>query len=503
MSSVLRNLGPTEGAPAADPQAGFQPVRWQLDSVLAAPAWLQRAFDMLQRQSAAGLASDSAQPAALLQLEPATPGMASSAGVSVPTAFLLTDDQGRLLHPRWPLLHDITAGRGVGLVLWQWLGERRWQRSHQTRLAAGHRWAEGGTVLARALVLLLEQVRRQDLGAAASTTPVGSGSPDARSVSAAQPLTAPQVWACRWAGAWRAWRAVQRSRLLREEWRIGVVDAPVHRLLQGDPMPPPRWLSTPPGLGYWADPMGLGLQHDHLVCEYYSELTGLGQIESLALGPDGEVVQRQVLPMGAGKHASFPLLVQIDGRLLGIAETAALRECVIHEVDAQGQWHPIAATLKGIAAADPVLFQWQGLYWLAYTDIDVGEMDNLCLQSAPSLQGPWTPHPRNPVKIDIGGARMAGGMLLHQGALYRPGQNCLGAYGAAVQIYRIRKLTATEFEEEPVRSLVPDPDGPCPDGLHTLSAWGERTLIDGKRYVFSPSVVWWKVRRRLGRTAAP
>jgi hypothetical protein len=186
-----------------------------------------------------------------------------------------------------------------------------------------------------------------------------------------------------------------------------------------------------------------------------------------------------------------------EGCWYGMAETSANRECVLHRVDDSGRWHPVATLLPGVAAADPALFYWGDRYWLAYTDMDLGETDNLCLQYASSLSGPWQAHANNPVKLDVTGARMAGGVFVHDGALYRPAQNCLKTYGGAVVLHRILTCTPAAFAEVPVQRLLPDAKGPFADGLHTVSAWGQRTLVDSKRHVFSLATVWRKLRRRL------
>jgi len=300
-------------------------------------------------------------------------------------------------------------------------------------------------------------------------------------------------------GRWRAWLALQRSRWYREQWRIGVIEAPLSTLVGSAKLPQPSWMPPYGGLGYWADPTAVAGSDSRILAEYFDEVSGLGRIEELKLNADCGVEERQVMPMGGGGHASFPLAMQLDGRWLGLAETAALRACELHEIDAQGQWQPLATLLPGMAAADPALFQWQGHYWLACTDVDQGAMDNLCLFHAERPEGPWHPHANNPVKVDVVGARMAGALFWHRGELYRPAQNCLGSYGASVMLYRVLRCSPTEFEEEPVRHLTPDPGGPCPDGLHTVNAWGARTLVDGKRHVFSLPLGWLKLRRRLAR----
>src|SRR5439155_21984126 len=96
-----------------------------------------------------------------------------------------------------------------------------------------------------------------------------------------------------------------------------------------------------------------------------------------------------------------------------------------------------ATLLDGVAAADPTLFRWEGRYWLAYTDVDRGPFDNLCLSYAERLQGPWHPHANNPVKVDHGSARPGGTPFLHEGRLYRPAQDCRLTYGRAVALNRI------------------------------------------------------------------
>ena len=60
---------------------------------------------------------------------------------------------------------------------------------------------------------------------------------------------------------------------------------------------------------------------------------------------------------------------------------------------------------------------------------------------------------------------------------------------------RVNRLTPTEFEEEVVTTVRPDPHGRFPHGLHTLSAVGSATLIDGKRLVFVPAAFWNEVRK--------
>jgi len=405
-------------------------------------------------------------------------------------------------------LHSITAGQGLALRLWQ-RRQGQWVCVRHLHVAASPRYALGVQHLARAAAQLLQQAG-VDLALGVPGSITNPLAPHGNAPAAA-------VWLALLQGRWRQWLGRQRARWLRERWRLGVIDAPAHQVMSLPGPPVVRWLEEPPGLGYWADPMSSGCigfskvsssnsgnsgssgssGGQQLYCEYFDERSGVGHIERLTLDEQDRVIDRVALPLGGGTHASFPLVTQIDGRRLGLIENAARRECVLFEIDDHGHWHPSSTLLRGVAAGDPALFVWEGRYWLAYTDTDLGVTDNLCLQYADRLEGPWQPHANNPVKMDITSARMAGGFFWHDGTLHRPAQNCLLTYGASVVLHRVVRCTPNDYVEETMGHLVPDPAGPCPDGLHTFSAWGQRTLIDGKEHVLSVRTAGHKLWRRL------
>lgn len=305
--------------------------------------------------------------------------------------------------------------------------------------------------------------------------------------------------------AWRGWYERQRARFVTEHWCIGYIEAPIEAVLSQQRLEV-RWLTRPDSRGYWADPFGLPGDRERLSCEFFDERTGIGHLETLTLDEDGTIRFRERLEVGEGEHTSFPAVFEIDGERFGLAETAALRAITLHAVDAHGRWTPVVDLLQDVQAADPVLFKAEGRYWLAYTDLSLGAMDNLCLMYADDLEGPWRAHANNPVKVDIRGARMAGRPFVHGGQLYRPAQDCLHTYGSAVVIHRIEHLSPWRFEETVVRRLEADVQAHLPHGMHTISAWGNRTLVDAKIERMNPVAWMRKLRERVGlspRTAAP
>ena len=57
-------------------------------------------------------------------------------------------------------------------------------------------------------------------------------------------------------------------------------------------------------------------------------------------------------------------------------------------------------------------------------------------------------------------------------------------------ILRVDTLSEKEYAEEPIARIAPDPGGPYPAGLHTLSSLGEWTLVDGKRWAATGIARW-------------
>ena len=75
---------------------------------------------------------------------------------------------------------------------------------------------------------------------------------------------------------------------------------------------------------------------------------------------------------------------------------------------------------------------------------------------APSLEGPWHPHPRNPIVSDVRGARPAGPFIHDGDRLLRPAQDCSGRYGRAVVFKEVLELSPTDYREVEVARLEPD-----------------------------------------------
>ncbi len=298
---------------------------------------------------------------------------------------------------------------------------------------------------------------------------------------------------------------VQYGSLFRsEQWNIGIAERTLGNFLEGGEPGTVNWAPQPDRTRFLADPFAAPGDEQTILVEEFDYLEGRGKIS--ALRHDGEKFEEPRTVIERSEHQSYPYLIRHDGEIYCVPECHESREvCLYRALDFPSRWERHATILEGFAAVDPTLFQHEQRWWLLCTDGATGADTQLSAWYAPHLDGPWEPHALNPVKTDIRSSRPAGPPFAVDGQLYRPAQDGSNGYGSAITLNRVDRLTPTEFREETVAQLCPDPDGPYPDGIHTLTSLGDRAVIDGRRNVFIPSVfrrnLAAKLRRalRLGR----
>jgi hypothetical protein len=286
---------------------------------------------------------------------------------------------------------------------------------------------------------------------------------------------------------------------LHENWMIGLIDQPIENAIRWTECPPVRWIGPRTQKRYFADPFAWPGQGGDILCEDYDIGTRIGRLVRLEM--DGASIRRETpLNVPLPGHLSFPFIFMHENNIYLMPESAAARRLSIFQWQEQTKtWREFTTPLPNAAAADGILFEHGGMFWIAYTDLSIDRFDNLNLCYAPSLDGPWRKHPLNPVKRDIRSSRCAGPVFMAEGRLYRPAQDCASSYGSAIRIMEIVECTPTTYREKEVALLRPAASSENPHGLHTLSPYGDKCLVDGKRMMFSPRIVLEKAMRRLRR----
>jgi hypothetical protein len=292
-----------------------------------------------------------------------------------------------------------------------------------------------------------------------------------------------------------------RARLSGDLYGIAVLDRAPHSFVRSETLFVNEWLQIPPSKGFLADPFFWPGRPGLLLCETYAHSTGRGHLEAIALN-NARIGEVAPVSLGLECHLSYPFAWMDEGRILCVPEMAGANRQMLFELREGKAAAPAGVIAENIRMADPTVMKLGDCFWLAYTDMDIGPYNNLCLMFAHAPSGPWHAHPGNPVKLDVRSSRPGGTPFWVGNALFRPAQDCSRTYGGALVINRVKTCTPDHYEEEPIATLRPDPAGPYPDGVHTLSFGHGHAAIDGKRISYHPAILFHKLRRRLvGKTA--
>ncbi len=269
------------------------------------------------------------------------------------------------------------------------------------------------------------------------------------------------------------------------QWNIGILDEPIHTLLRSDVKPSIRWLPPPKEDTCLADPFALVRDgRVYILCEELDFRTWKGVI-SCIVWEEGRVVLGPHVVIDAPHHISYPFLFEHEGEVFCVPEMSRSGEVRLYKAEEfPTRWTKAATLIEDFPGIDPTVFQHRGRWWMTCTNASDGPDYRLYIWHASDLFGPWEPHAKNPVKEDLRSTRPGGTPFTHHGVLYRPAQDSTRTYGGQVVINRVVRLTTTQFEEEPAAIISPPSVGPYPDGIHTLSASGRITLVDGKRSMF-------------------
>jgi len=278
---------------------------------------------------------------------------------------------------------------------------------------------------------------------------------------------------------------VYDSLFRQDDWNIGLVESPITDFLDPSAKPKIVWLPRTEFSKCLADPFAVTRDHKtYVFCEEFDYRTFKGRIVYTEI--DGIRTAAPKAAIELSTHMSYPYLLEYESETYCIPETAEAGEAALYKAEEfPSRWVKVGSLLRNFPAVDSTVFRYQGRWWLTCTKRDDARNSKLFVWHSAELLGPWKPHAANPVKVDIHSSRPAGTPFVHGGHLYRPAQDCSRTYGGRIVLNRIDTLTPSQFVEEDVAVIGPYLNGPYAEGVHTLSAVGNRTLTDGKRFIFN------------------
>ena len=269
-----------------------------------------------------------------------------------------------------------------------------------------------------------------------------------------------------------------------EHWNVGIIHAPIEEILKKDMSI--TWCKEKKG-EFHADPFGINEQE--VLIERFDYGTGKGSIALLKENTVMDILNQK-------QHLSYPFLLKDRKITYLIPESFQAHTTSMYQL-INKEWQKKAELLPGVPLVDPTIIKDKNYFWLFATNQQEGPDTKLFIYYAKKIEGPWLPHAQNPVKIDIESARPAGTPFKRKKTWYRPAQDSSTSYGARIIIHKIEKLTTTEFQEKRVKNI--EPQAPYSRGIHTISAAGNVTYVDGKTIKWSPRFTLAQIKKVLKR----
>ena len=277
-------------------------------------------------------------------------------------------------------------------------------------------------------------------------------------------------------------------KLFRQNWNCGIIEAPIQVVagLEGDEQQSRAlngtiWMPTNRNT-FKADPFGYKRKANgdiRILFELFSWQRKLGSIAGVdykdnVFGPIEPVLD-------ALTHLSYPFIFNRNGVDYFVPEHSAAKDIALFRLDGIGNPDKKTTIFSKSELIDSTFVQWGERFWMFSLDETKSTNTDLHIYFADDIEGPWMAHPMNPVKSDVQSSRPGGTPFVHNGKLFRPSQDCSTHYGSAAVINEVKVLTLTDFQEVTVSRVRPLTNGRYSYGLHTVSAIGDHTLIDGAR----------------------
>lgn len=275
--------------------------------------------------------------------------------------------------------------------------------------------------------------------------------------------------------------------LLTDLWRVGIIQAPIQQVAAAGKLDDftVKWIEANQSLCFLADPFGLWRDgYLYLFAEFYDYRTRRGDIAVFVLDANFNVIEQRTV-LAEPWHLSYPVVFEAEGEIWMLPEAYKSGKLTLYRAtDFPWNWEKVPEFSFPCAAIDASPFFAQDHWWMFYTPPAPREARTsaLMLARASQLFGPWQNVSEQPIRQDKSGARMGGTPFISGDKVVLPTQDCSQTYGGALRLLEMPLASLSTPELSPAALLhAPASSAPFVDGLHTLSAAGDITLIDTKR----------------------
>lgn len=247
-------------------------------------------------------------------------------------------------------------------------------------------------------------------------------------------------------------------------------------LMAGEP-----WLTLPDdGDRFYADPFPFEWNGRHFIfVEEFRHGGSKGVLSVAEVFRDGAPTVPRVI-LEEPYHLSYPQVFTHGGQIWMLPEGGAGGNLVLYRAESfPDRWVRHSVLIPGRELFDSTLLEHDGRLWIFATERDGygSASDMMVVYHAPALEGPWTPHRANPVRIDRAAARPGGRFTSVGERIVLPVQDGTLEYGGALGLSDLVDLNETRVRlTEPVPILSPG-RSPYPK-IHTLNSTEHLETVD-------------------------
>lgn len=244
-----------------------------------------------------------------------------------------------------------------------------------------------------------------------------------------------------------------------------------------------RWLKYSDRTRWFADPFILEVSDTEIVLlvEELSYSTNKGRIARLVVNKHTWALESMKIIFELDTHLSFPMIFRRNEDLIIIPENSASGMCYAYQYNSSDDSVIQIARVCHEPLTDAAILRIDGTSKLLSTsaptpngnelsvfgfDVDTLEATNKAI-----------------IRFDRPIARNAGSPFLHKGKLYRPAQDCGGAYGKGVVLQEVESDGNGDLRFKDVASIYPF-DFKYHLGLHTLNVYDGMCVIDARGFLY-------------------
>jgi hypothetical protein len=285
------------------------------------------------------------------------------------------------------------------------------------------------------------------------------------------------------------------KKLFFKKWIIGVCSENIADIIHKKSFNPNiKWLRTNSPDKFYADPFLISSKNGglNIIYEEYLYNDNYGKISLMTLDKNFNPQSNKLL-LDTKSHLSYPFVFIENNKTYIFPESAQNGKLSCYEYDIENESLNLLIDILDLPLRDSTILKHNNKYWIAGTLSEAIVDYKLHIFVSDSLLGPYTPHPKNPVKNGLDGTRSAGNFIEIDGTIYRPTQNCKNNYGESITINKITELNFENFTEEPYMTINIDrknKNNHDVHSIHTINVLGNNIVVDGEQWIFSPKEQW-------------